>query len=150
MGKLSSPFGQEGDSQRRAQPSPRNMLQGVLLSGMEGDISVVAPSARLAKSGVTLLGTTGPMATLLPWLRAGEKEKDGSFNCRVQIQPRMGPDFFVRYLGEYEAGMVASGTDQPAVPTKHSRCQKTHQVSLGLGASGKSKYPETGNRRNRH
>ena len=150
MGKLSSPIGQEGADQGRTQPGPRNMLQGAILSDMEGDFFVVAPGARLAKPGVALLGTAGPMATLLSWLRAGEKAKKGSNHCRVPIQPRMGPDLFLRYLGEHAKSLVTSGTDEPALPTACSRCQKTWQVLLGPDASGKSKYPETGNRRDRH
>lgn len=106
MEKRPSLFGQERDYQGRTQPGPRNMLQGALLFIMEGDIFVVAPSARLAKPGVALLGTAGPMATLLSFFRAGEKETTGSNHCRVQIQPRLGTDFFIRYLGEHAEGLV--------------------------------------------
>lgn len=65
IGKLSSPIGQEGASQGRTQPGPRNMLQGAILSNIGGDFFVVAPGAQLAKSGVALLGTAGLIATLL-------------------------------------------------------------------------------------
>jgi hypothetical protein len=82
------------------------MLQGVLLFIMEGDFFVVAPSARLAKLGVALLGTAGLIATLLSFFRAGEKETTGSNYCRVQIQPCLGTGFFFCYLGEHAEGLV--------------------------------------------
>jgi hypothetical protein len=44
------------------------MLQRVLLYNIEGNVYVVALSARLAYTGVTLLGMIGPIARVLSWL----------------------------------------------------------------------------------
>jgi hypothetical protein len=41
------------------------MLQGAILSNIEGDLFVVALGAQLAKLGVALLGIAGLIATFL-------------------------------------------------------------------------------------